>query len=142
MALDLDHLVDQGLHNADAHLVIARLGLVVDRDQVQMDAEKHTLDLELIDELLEDLAQFEKALDDQTWEFVLHSIVFVSTEQVEKHAEDRCLVAVLKAAQHRAVEIVHDELALILIAKLVQVVDQQAGQELLDQLVELLLTHH
>ena len=64
MALNLDHLVDQGLHNADTHLVIARLGFVVDRDQVQMDAEKYSLDLKFIDELLKDLAQFEEALDD------------------------------------------------------------------------------
>ena len=142
MALNLDHLVDQGLHNADTHLVVARLGFVVDRDQVQVDAEKYSLDLKFIDELLKDLAQFEKALDYQTWEFVLHSIVFMSTQQVEKHAEDRCLVAVFEAAQHGAVEVVHYELALIFVAKLVQIVDQQASQELLDQLVKLLLTHH
>ena len=73
---------------------------------------------------------------------MLHCIVFVSTQQVEKHTEDRCLVTIFEAAKHGAVEVVHNELALILIAKLVQVVDQQASQELLDQLVKLLLTHH
>ena len=64
VSLDLNHLVNQGLHNANAHLVVARLGLVVDRDQVQMDAEKYSLDLKFIDELFKDLAQFEEALDD------------------------------------------------------------------------------
>ena len=124
VALHLNHLMDQGLHDADTHLVIAGLRLVVDRDQVKVDAEKHSLDLELIDQLLKDLAQFEKALDDETWELVLHGIVLVAAKQVEKHTKDRCLVAVFEAAQHGAVEVVHYELALIFVAKLVQIVDQ------------------
>ena len=141
VSLDLDHLVDESLHDPDTHLVIARLVLVVDRYQVQMDAEKHSLDLQLVDQLLENLAELQQALDDEAWQFGLDRGVLVTAKQVEEHAEDRRLVAVLEAAQHRAVQVVHDELAFVLVSKLVEVVDEESREELLNELVQLLFTY-
>ena len=39
---------------------------MVDGDQVQMDHEEDAFDFEVIDDFLKYLAEFEKALDDQT----------------------------------------------------------------------------
>ena len=59
-----------------------------------MDANKHTLNVELVYQFLEDLAELEQALDDQSRKLDLHRIVFMTAQKVEEHAEDRCLVAV------------------------------------------------
>ena len=80
MLLHLDHLVDERLHNSNTHLIVACLVLVIDRDQIQVDADEDALNVELVDELLKDLAQLQKALDDETGELHLHSVVLVSPQ--------------------------------------------------------------
>lgn len=57
--------MDEGLDDADAHLVVGRLLFVVDGDQVQVDHDEDVLNLELADKLLQDLAQLEQALNDE-----------------------------------------------------------------------------
>lgn len=66
MSLDFNHLVDEGFHDSDSHLVVRCLLLVVDRNQIQMDNQEHSLDLQLVDDLLKNLAQLQKTLDDET----------------------------------------------------------------------------
>lgn len=66
----------------------------------------------------------------------------MSAEEVKEDTEDSGLVAVLQTAQHRTIQIVHNELAFVLVAKFVEVVDQESCQELLYKFVELLLPDH
>lgn len=56
--------MDEGFDDADSHLIVGRLLLVVDGDQVQVDHDEDVLDLEFADKLLKDLAQLEQTLDD------------------------------------------------------------------------------
>ena len=65
MLFHLHHFMDEGLDDSDAHLVVARLVLMVDRDQIEVDADEDALDIKLVDQLLEYLAQLEQALDDE-----------------------------------------------------------------------------
>ena len=79
MLLYLDHLVDERFHDANAHLIIAGLAVVIDRDQVEVDADEDALNVELINELLQDLTELEQALDDEAGKLHLNRVVLVSS---------------------------------------------------------------
>lgn len=52
----------------------------------------------------------------------------MSAEEVKEDTEDSGLVAVFQTAQHGAVQIVHNELAFVLVAQFVEVVNQESCQ--------------
>ena len=58
VAFDLDHLVDEGLHDSDPHVIVGCLLLVVNRDEVQVNDKEDSLDLKIRDHFLQDFAQF------------------------------------------------------------------------------------
>ena len=116
---DLNHLMDECLNDPNSHVIVRCLCLVINRDQVQVDHEQNSLNLELGDDFLENLAKLEQALDYEAWKLDLSWIVFVAAQKIEEHAENGCLITILQASEHRSVQIFKNELTLFFIAQFV-----------------------
>lgn len=87
-----------------------------------MDGDQKLLHVKLFDQLVHDLVQLEQALDDQAVHLGWRVLILV-LEEAEKNPKHISVVAVLKHSDHGGVEVFEDQLALLVLAYFVKVLD-------------------
>jgi len=138
ISLELNDLIDERLGDPGAQIIILCLLVQRDRDQVLVYSDHELLEINLLDQLIHVLRELEQALDDQTGYLWLLSTVFVLGEQAEQDDKDVSMITVLQHSQHRGVQVLQDQFALLVGADLVKVVNQQSLQQLVDEAADFL----
>ena len=133
--VQLHQLTDQGLHRPQAHVV--RAGEPAGQ-QVLVHGEQDLRHFKLPDEARQDFIEFEQTADDQTWHLGCRGRRGGRGGPVLGHEPDQDhkyqgRLAVLQDPQHGRVQVLEQGFAFAVLAQLVQVLNQQPGEDLLDQ---------
>ena len=87
-----------------------------------MDGDQKLLHVQLFDQLVHDLVQFQQALDDQAVHLGRGVLILV-LEEAEENPKHVSVVAVLKHSDHGGVQVFEDQLALLVLAYFVEVLN-------------------